>query len=698
MSILDRSLKPPCAPESSYSKKKNRYAAWIDSPELVASDMARYNAALGVVRREHDRLQETEGDWSYAVQIARSELLQSLNMFHTECKSLSAIRNALGDKIVDLCNFDMSSGFSTAIKKRAVGSVSRDIIAETEFFFGEYSKRLEKYARMARDTMEAVAAADSAQQAAASKRAKRQSSDKQLGPQLPIPVVHLTLEEEKAGRAASSRYKYAVKTIEAAPMVKSESADGGSDPSRGGGKSLRSHAAPKDDANGADTTPASTLELAIGCMTAAEERLRYLESTQVADMVAELFADEKNSAPSAKTPSLAECASMTENECLNRVRSLINIPTSMGGGGGAAAGRIAKVLPKKKRSGAGAGAAVSMSGDLLLGCPRGKPLVISAAGRYPDRAVGIAPGPGVGNAGSRAVGVHIIDSVAQTVQRAANDSHWPVPDSLSVEEALRNQEHLEVAVCTLRGKVLAAENHIAKLQIEVNGWQSLSQQMQETLGTVKECHGDTHKYNGMEAGVILAEMSGVPFSELPFREELIEYHRVSNAKNQRVGGLGVGGAGTADPLGLLAGAINAGGAKGGANRGNNKKKVPKKGGVVGARGFGDDSMDILTTMAMAAASSLPEVEEDAPKQPISGPPTRRSLSLRNNNDDNGKTSSQQEPAPEGAAPVGGRTSGRTGAGNTSSSNNSNNSNTIISSSQQSQEDPAAAKPSRPKRR
>jgi hypothetical protein len=681
VSILDRSLKPPCAPESSYSKKKNRYAAWIESPELVAADMSRYQAALSVVRREHDRLLEMESDWLYAAQITRSELLQSLNMFHTECKSLHAIRNALGDKIVDLCNFDMSSGFSAAIKKRAVGSVSRDIIAETEFFFVEYSKRLEKYSRLARESMETAAAADAALPVSSNKRAKRQSSDKNLGAQLPIPVVQLSLEEEKAGRVAASRYRYATRVGEPV-TVKSESMD--FDASRSGGKSLRSQATAREDLKDAELSPTSTLELAIACMTAAEERLRYLETTPVADMIAELFQDDKSAAANPKTLSLAECAHMTENECLSRVRSLINVSTSMGGGGGGGGTRGAKMLPKKKR--VSAANAVSMSCELLLGCPRGKPLILSAAGRYPDRAVGVAPGPGAGNAGSQAIGVHLIDSVATTVERAASGaSHWPAPDSLSVEDALRNQEHLEVAVCTLRGKVLAAENRISKLQSEVNGWQALSQQMQETMNSVKECHTDTNKYNEMETGAILAEMVGIPFAELPFRDEMIEYHRVSNAKSQRVGGLGVGGSGTLDPLGLLAGAANAGGAKGVVKK---KVPVPKKGGPGATRGLGDDSMDILTSMAL----SLPEAEEDAPK-PAPAPPTRRSLSLRNNGDDSGKLSQPDAGAAAGAegvaggAGVGGRGGARAGAQQQQSSSQDD----AVASS-------AASKPSRPKRR
>jgi hypothetical protein len=682
---LDRSLKPPCAPESSYSKKKNRYATWIESPELVAVDMSRYHAALGVVRREHDRLLEMESDWLYAAQITRSELLQSLNMFHTECKSLNAIRNALGDKIVDLCNFDMNSGFSTAIKKRAVGSVSRDIIAETEFFFVEYSKRLEKYSRLAREAMEAIAAADAAPPASSNKRVKRQSSDKNMGAQLPIPVVQLSLEEEKAGRIAASRYKYATRVVEPV-SAKLESVDCAPlDASRSSGKSLRSQATVKDDLKDIEVSPASTLELAIACMTAAEERLRYLETTPVADMMAELFQEDKSTATMPKPLSLAECAHMTENDCLSRVRSLINVSTSMGGGGT----RGTKMLPKKKRT--SAATAVSMSGELLLGCPRGKPLILSAAGRFPDRAVGVAPGPGAGNAGSRAIGVHLIDSVATTLERAGSGaSHWPAPDSLSVEDALRNQEHLEVAVCTLRGKVLAAENHISKLQNEVNGWQTLSQQMLETLNTVKECHTDTTKYNEMETGAILAEMGGVPFAELPYRDEMIEYHRVSNAKTQRLGGLGVGGSGTLDPLGLLAGAANAGGAKGAA-----KKKVPKKAGPATrglGGGVGDDSMDILTSMAMAAA--LPE--EDVPK-PAPGPPTRRSLSIRNSAEDTGKLSQNDAsvadksavvPGSDGAAATGGggRGGARAGAQQQSSGLSQDEAPSI------------ASKPSRPKRR
>lgn len=119
--VVKRSLRPPCAPESTLYKKIQRYFHWVNDPSLIDEDMSSYKA---VVDKLHSELLELDMEsirWHANVNTVRAELSNmesSLGAQVTEQEALEAELCALLLREVSALE-EIAQGVSHGTRRKA---------------------------------------------------------------------------------------------------------------------------------------------------------------------------------------------------------------------------------------------------------------------------------------------------------------------------------------------------------------------------------------------------------------------------------------------------------------------------------------------------------------------------------------------------------------------------------------------------
>ena len=458
LSIAERNIKPPSAPESSLLKKRLRYVNWYKSPELVQTDLQRYQLTVHHLRSERNHILEEEDNWLESVQAGRRELLGGLNATEKMTLKLLGIRNAIGDCLFDECHFDSASDFATALKRRSVGSIARDVLDEVDMCHEDCVKSMLSYTEQAAELVEFIAehnkvdvahtttaAPNKRQRRSAGHSAKSSSSAGHgtLSVCLPIPVIALSEEEEKAGKVAAARYlhKYAVvadsggggvradEVSRSVPMAATEHVNGGGpgttssslhrneenadclqNTSKGTTRTSRRLANREESNNssgtggigggGADQSPA---EVIVHALMKAEDHIRYLETAAVSDVWGETASVWETAENALKggtdmnvkghSKSVADhdsavfhaLVAMSDRECAEKLHHSVGAVLASAGGG-IAASMKAKAAKKRSSFGkASSGGPVYVAAHTLQVNARGRALLLSEASRHLDK-------------------------------------------------------------------------------------------------------------------------------------------------------------------------------------------------------------------------------------------------------------------------------------------------------------------------
>ncbi len=531
MSIAERNIKPPSAPETSLLKKRLRYVNWFKFPELVQSDLQRYQLTVRHLLTERNSILEQEEEWLESAQAGRRELLGGLCATEKMTAKLLGLRNAIGDCLFDECHFDSASDFATALKRRSVGSIARDVLDEVEMCHEDCIKSLSTYTEQAVELVDYIAEHNKAEHSAApnSKRQRRSSGSATksagLSVRLPIAVIALSEDEEKAGKAAAARYLHRY-TESARPAA--AAAAGEVNPSGGPASAVPPSKADTEEATAAqkgatrasrrlasreETQEHSPAEAVVIAMMKAEERVRFLENASVADVLgdasslweaadlaAKALARPAGDAVTTANPAAVNTPTppppaadqddaavfdallgMTDRACAERLNQ------SVGAAAASSAASIAASLKSKiakKKSGLGKASAgpVFVAAHSLLVNARGRPLLLSEASRHPDKFVGYA-------------------DVRDAEKGAALASGaW--------DKRLDELQSQESVLYSLKSKVIAAEGVKTRLKADVDSWGAVLKEMSSTFNTVQECHDETMKYDEVESAFIRAQIMG----------------------------------------------------------------------------------------------------------------------------------------------------------------------------------------------
>lgn len=494
--VIEKSVKPPLGSESVVLKKKMRFASWIQHPEVLQSDLCKYRKTVSLVRREYDQLVAEDDMILNAMQLTRRELLTGLNVVREECQKMCMIRNAIGDKILEHCDLHSKTEFSALLKKKAVGSIPRDIVDEISAIHSEYVNELENYLVLANEVLQSAQNSARVDIAAAPSKARGKRGHAAQAAvnsfDIPIAVIELSAEEEKQAKKASETYRARVAGShtkdsadrELAVAQDKEKTDGVADnmPSR---KSSRRTAI----VEGIVTNPGDFSAEIVARFAGVEEQLRYFETTTVGEIVADLF-------PTVDSANDSQAEFMfpdynIEAKCMSRLNELFfgndeSVNTNCGA-------RLSKPMKKKPRT--NASKSIILTARPILNCPRGVPLLVSPAGIFPERVVGVAANTADGREGA---------SLCQIPFISRKDGS----DISSMSQIAVEQENGAISAIALRSKIIAAEVLLARLTNEVKDWGSTAADVRESLSYARERHADTQHFNASDVLAIRAQMRG----------------------------------------------------------------------------------------------------------------------------------------------------------------------------------------------
>jgi hypothetical protein len=540
--VIEKTVKPPCAADSTIAKKKMRFAAWIQRPELVKADLAKYRKTVSLVEREFELLGEQDAALVHAMQLARRELLSGLTALQAESDKMLMVRNALGDKILDLCELHGKLDFANLLKKKAVGSIPRDVVdVMSEVHLGY----LEQAGRYVSARSEALAAAESSGKAEAPpKRGVKRGREVVTHFNVPIAVMQLSEGEEAAAAKASLNYRArlagvhkndeaAIEAVEEAAAAAAAAADGAEKPSNEDDKDKDSEnkaddettephrmstrgavAAEAEDGDGAGAGASECSAAAVlARFTEVEEQLRFLESTSVGEMVSDQFSAADSAAASVSVSAAAvslaasaaageeACESVSESQCMAKLMELFFGES----GASAAAGRASEAASSatrpataasKKKSRAAGTTSILLTAQPLLPCPRGLPLLVSPAGVFAEHVVGLA----ASSADGRGEGaISFIPPCA------------PWTDARQVPSAAQlaaQQEGRAMLAQSLKSRIVAAEVLLSRLAKDVTNWRGVAGGFGESLGYAQGRHLDTQHYNSADVLLIRARRRG----------------------------------------------------------------------------------------------------------------------------------------------------------------------------------------------
>jgi hypothetical protein len=522
--VIDKTVKPPCGADSTIAKKKTRYAAWIQHPDLLKADLAKYRRTVSLVEREYEQLEEQDAALVHAMQLARRELLSGLTALQAESDKMLMVRNAVGDKILDLCQLYAKSDFATLLKKKAAGSIPRDIVSEISELHAEYSQRAEQYLQASTDALSAAEASGPPAPAAPKRGVKRGREPRQTF-DVPIAVLELTEQEEAHARKAALNYCARLAGVhrndEAAIEAEAAAADDAEKPSNEGDDkdsenktgdeatettrmSTRGAAAAESECGdgdggggGAQDTECSAAAV-LARFAEVEEQLRVLESTPVGELVADQFST------AAATPAGgagAVAGPESESQCMAKLMELFFGESGASAAAGRAseaassAARPATTASKKKSSAAGS-TSILMTARPLLPCPRGLPLLLSPAGVFAEHCVGLAASSADGR------GEGALAFIPPCAPRA------DARQACSAAQLAAEQEGRAMLAQSLKSRIVAAEVLLSRLAKDVTNWRGVAGGFGESLGYAQGRHLDTQHYNSADVLLIRARRRG----------------------------------------------------------------------------------------------------------------------------------------------------------------------------------------------